>query len=229
LPIAFDFHSPEAVTTLSTGFRLLDKVTGIGGLPCGRITELMGPEVLSNSGALLVAAAMAARVQRKQQMATIIDLSRTFDPYQAERCGLMAPHLLLTRPENVFEALTVLERVGYDEGLVVLVWGLTTDLLAHVSPDLLKTLLARLRSLVKKSNSAFLFVTSPAEANPFSSANYPAGFALMDAADLRLWIQAESWTHRDGLDTGYRASLAVIKNRWAVAGAGAELRISLTR
>ncbi len=229
LPTAFDYHRPEAVARLSTGFRPLDKAIGLGGLPCGRITELMGPESLNSNGSLVVAAAIAGKVQRKQQIVTIIDLSGAFDPWQAERCGLMAPHLLLTRPENIFEALTVLERVGYDEGLVVVVWGPVVDLLAHVPPDLLKTLLARLRALVKKSNSAFLFVTSPVTDNPFSPANYPASFPLMEAADLRLWIQTESWTHRDGLNTAYRASLAVIKNRWAVAGAGVNLRVSLSR
>ena len=99
--------------TLSTGFRSLDKALGIGGLPRGKITELISPESLSSSGALLLAAGIAARVQRKQQIVTILDMGRYFDPWQAERCGLIAPQLLLTRPQTVFEALTTLGVGGH--------------------------------------------------------------------------------------------------------------------
>jgi hypothetical protein len=227
LPAAFTYRPPEEVPILSTGFRPLDKALGIGGLPCGRITELIGPGPLASSGPLAVATGIAAKVQRKQQFVTIIDLSHSFDPWQAERCGLIAPHLLLTRPESVFTTLTTLERVGQEEGLVVVVLGIVTNLLNHAQPGQLRTLLARLRALVKKSSSAFLFVTSPANDNPFSPANYPAGFPLIEAADIRLWIQTETWSQRDGVSTAYRASLAVIKNQWTVAGVGVDLKISL--
>jgi recombination protein RecA len=227
--MAFNFRSVVDVLSLSTGFRALDKALGVGGLPRGKITELLSADALSSSGALLIAAGIAAKVQRKQQIVTIIDLSRTFDPWQAERCGLIAPHLLLTRPDTVLGALTTLEEVAHREGLVLVVMGVVADLLNGAEADLLKTLLGRLRGIIRQSNSAFLFITSPLEDNPFAFANYPAGFPLAEVADIRLWIQDESWTHKEGIATAYKANLTVIKNQLAVAGTGADLKINMTR
>ncbi|NJN93006.1 MAG: hypothetical protein HC875_02410 [Anaerolineales bacterium] len=229
LPAAFNFRPAGQVVALPTGFRALDKALGIGGLPQGKITELMGTEVEASSGALLLAAGIAAKVQRKQQIVTIIDLSHQFDPWLGERCGLIAPQLLLTRPETAFAALTTLESVAGRDGLVMIVMGVVADLFSQTERNLLYTLLGRLRAIIRQSNSAFLFVTSPSDNSPFSPANYPAGFPLADIANIRLWIQEDTWTHQHGIATAYKASLAVIKNEWAVAGAGADIRINLTR
>lgn len=229
LPIAFNYRSAADILMLPTGFRALDKALGVGGLPCGKVIELMGPGPLSTSGVLAVAAGIAAKVQRKQQIVTIVDLSRHFDPWQAEQCGLIAPQLLLTRPETVFDTLTTLEGVSPQEGLVMIVLGIIGDLLDHAEPSILKTLLGRLRGIVRQSNSTFLFITSSLSDDPFDPANYPAGFPLDEVADIRLWIQAESWTHKDGLITAYKASLTVIKNQLAIAGTGADIRVNMTR
>jgi hypothetical protein len=227
LPAAFNFRPAVDVLTLATGFRPLDKALGIGGLPQGKVTELMSPEALADSGTLLLAAGIAARVQRKQQIVTILDLSHQFDPWQAERCGLIAPHLLLTRPATVLEALTTLESVATSQGLVVVVMGVVADLLGNAEPELLRNLLGRLRAIIRHSGSAFLFITSPVENNPFSPDNYPVGFPLAEIADIRLWVQTESWTHQDSIATAYKASVAVIKNQWAIAGVGADVKINL--
>jgi recombination protein RecA len=229
LPTAFDFRPATDIMTLSTGFRPLDKALGIGGLPRGKITELMSPGSLSTSGSLVLAAGIAARVQRKQQIVTILDMGHYFDPWQAERCGLVAPHLLLTRPETVFEALTTLEGVAGREGLVLVVMGVVVDLLKEAEPDLLKTLLGRLRTIIRQADSAFLFITSPLDDDPFNPANYPAGFPLAEIAEIRLWVQDESWTQRDGIAVAYKANLTVIKNQLAIAGTGANVRITMAR
>jgi recombination protein RecA len=229
LPTAFNYRPAVDISMLSTGFRSLDKALGIGGLPAGKITELMGPGPLASSGALVVAAGIGAKVQRKQRIVTIIDLSRHFDSWQAERCGLIAPQLLLAQPQTVFDTLTTLEGVSHQEGLVIVVLGVVADLLDHAEPGILKTLLGRLCSIVRQSQSACLFITSSLDDNPFSPTNYPAGFPLAEVADVRLWIQAETWTHKDGLTTAYKASLTVVRNQLAIAGTGADIRIAMTR
>jgi recombination protein RecA len=217
------------VDTLSTGLRTLDKTLGIGGLPCGKITELIGPgKTPLSDGVHCVAAKIGANVQRKQHLVTIIDMALNFDPWQAERCGLMAPHLLLSRPDTVFAALTTLESAARTQGLVIVNMGVVPDLLNHVEIDLLKTLLRRLHTIIRQSESVFLFLTNPLDGSAFTAANYPAGFPLADLADVRLWVQNESWTNKDGFATAYKASIAVIKNRLAAVGTGADVRIKLT-
>jgi RecA/RadA recombinase len=166
-------------------------------------------------------------VQRQQEIVTIIDMNHGFDPWHAERCGLIAPHLLLTRPDTIFAALTTMESAARNAELVVVVMGVVAELLRHVEADLLRTLLRRLHNIVRHSNSVFLFITVPRKKDPFSPANYPAGFPLAEMADIRLWLQDEVWTHKEGVATAYKANLTVIKNRLAMAGKGASIRIKL--
>jgi hypothetical protein len=229
IPTRLYHRAPVAnVDTLSTGLRSLDKTLGIGGLPCGQITELIGPGKMPLSdGVHCVAAKIGANVQRKQHLVTIIDMALNFDPWQAERCGLMTPHLLLSRPDTLLAALTTLESAARNQGLVIVNMGVVPNLFDHVETDSLKTLLRRLHAIIRQSESVFLFLTHPLADNAFTHNNYPAGFPLADLADVRLWVQNESWTNKDGFATAYKASIAVIKNRLAAAGVGADIRIKL--
>jgi hypothetical protein len=224
----FNYKEPISTPTLSTGIRPLDRAVGIGGLPVGKITELIGPGCGSiTGGSTLLAARIAARAQRQQQTVVIVDMAHSFDPWQAERCGLVAPQLLLTRPDTVFDAVATLEQAGRRAQLVIIALGIVSDLLSHIEPDLLNTLLRRIGHIVQTSSGAFLFSTSPINKDPFSPDNYPPGFQLGYLASLRLWLQNESWSFSDGLPTAYKASLTVIKNNLALAGKGANLHIKL--
>jgi RecA/RadA recombinase len=229
LPTRLDYR-PAVVKgpVLSTGLRPLDKTLSIGGLPGGHITELIGPAVSPPSdGVMCLAAKIGAKTQRQQLPVAIIDLPHTFDPWLAERCGLMAPHLFLTRPDTMLAALSTLESAARSPGLALVNLGVVSDLLRHAEPDLLKTLLGRLRVIVRQSNGVFLFITIPLDNNPFNPANYPAGFPLAELAAVRLWTQNESWTYKDSLATAYKATVTVIKNRLAAPGLGADIRLKL--
>jgi hypothetical protein len=228
VPRRLSLPSAEAVKATSTGLRPLDKATDLRGLPHGVIIELLEPgNSMSSGGAALVAAKIAARVQRQQEMVSVVDLCRGFDPWQAERAGLVAPHLLLTRPDTVFDAVASLETAAGEARLVVVVLGPVPDLLSHIEPRRLKTLLRRLQTIVRGSDSIFLFLTAPTQQDPFAPENYPPGFPLADVAALRLWLQDETFSYSDGVPTAYKATLTVIKNELALAGKGAKLRIKL--
>ena len=221
-------HQNDALA-LPTGFRSLDMALGIGGLPHGSITEMMSPGGnLTSNGVTNITYRIASKAQRKQQLVTVIDMNHSFDSWQAERCGFIAPHLLISRPETVLDALTTLENVAHNEGLVIVMMGFATDLLSHVQPNLLKTLLGRVRNIVRQSDCVFLISTSAQKNDPFSPTNYPPGFPLSELADVRLWIQDETWSYKDGLATAYKANLTVIKNTLTIAGKGADIRIKFS-
>jgi len=229
-PAALNYsRHQDDVLTLPTGFRSLDMALGIGGLPHGRITELMSPGGnLTSNGATNIAARIASKAQRKQQIVTVIDMNHSFDPWQAERCGFVAPHLLISRPETVLDALITLENVAHKEGLVIITMGFATDLLNHAQPSLLKTLLGRVRNIVRQSDCVYLFSTTAQKNDPFSPTNYPPGFPLSELADVRLWIQDETWSYKDGIATAYKSNLTVIKNTLTIAGKGADIRIKFS-
>lgn len=216
------------VVALATGLRPLDRALGYGGLPHSSIVELMGGGTpMASGGTTIIAAKIAAKVQRRQGTVAIIDLNHSFDPWQAERCGLVAPHLLLTRPGTLLETLSSLENAARTADLVVVVMGVPAELLEHVERPLRKNLLGRLNTIVRAAPGVFLFVTSPKKNDPFSPNNYPAGFPLAHAATVRLWLQDDTFTFADGVTTAYKASLTVIKNDLALAGKGANIRVKL--
>jgi len=223
------YKTAADIDTLTTGLRPLDKALGIGGLPRGYIVELIGmSDNAINGGTTCIAARIASKVQAQQGIVSIIDLARQFDPWQAERCGLIAPQLLLTQPDTVFNAITSLEQAARNAKLVILMMGVVEKLFNQVEADTLKVLLQRLRAIASGSESTFLIITFSPHNDPFIPQNYPAGFPLSEITAIRLWIQDEGWTRKVGLTTGYTANLAVVKNQFATPGKGAKLKISFT-
>ncbi len=223
-----DYKSAADVAVLATGLRPLDKALGIGGLPYSHITELIGPGITPISGgSLCIAARIGAKVQRRQEIVSIIDMNQSFDTWQAERCGLIASHLLHTQPDTIFEALTAIENAARNAQLTIVIMGIVAQLLRHIEPHLLKTLQSRLQKIVKQSNSAFLFITHPLKTDPFEVKNYPPNFLLADIAAIQIWVQEENWTYKAGLSTAYKANVTIIKNELAIAGKGGNIRIKL--
>lgn len=222
------YQPPANVAALATGLRPLDKALELGGLPHSTVIELVeSGSQLAGGGGAIIASRIAARVQHRQENVSIIDLSREFDPWQAERCGLAAPQLLLTRPETIFEALASLESAAKNAALVIVMMGRVPELLGHLEPYRRKTLLRRLQHIIHAAEGVCLLITSPAHKDPFDSANYPPGFPLAEVAAIRLWLQDENWTYHDGLATAYKTGITVIKNELATPGRGANIRVKL--
>jgi hypothetical protein len=230
LPTQLSFKAPvTGLKVQATGFRPLDKALGVGGLPRGHLIELIAAgTTIATGGTTVVAAKIAAKMQRQQDTITIIDLNHSFDPWQAERCGLVAPHLFLIRPNTIFAAVTALESAARHAQLVVVVMGTVADLLQHLDPTALKTLLRRIQHIVKASDSVFLCITTPQKNDPFNPANYPPAFPLTEATPIRLWLQEENWSYKNGLSIAYKATVTVIKNDLALAGKSAAVRVKFS-
>ena len=81
---------------LPTGFSTLDEALIIGGLPHGRISEIIGAPT---SGMATVALRVLANAQNEDKVAVFVDPSHTFDPDYAVRCGLILSQLILVRDE----------------------------------------------------------------------------------------------------------------------------------
>lgn len=73
------------VTGLPTGNLTIDNMTGIGGFPSGRITELVGPP---SSGKTTAALQCAARVQQNGGVVFFNDFEKALDPDYAVALGL---------------------------------------------------------------------------------------------------------------------------------------------
>jgi len=228
IPAGRSRYPAKKKTVISTGLRGVDRALEIGGLPRGAITELICSPTAADEGVnSYLTARLAAGLQRQQQAVTIIDMSGRFDPWQAERAGLVAPQLLLSRPATVFRALNNIEKAANRDGVVIVMMGHVPGLLRQASPKLRRTLLFRLRSITHQSDSAFVVVTEAAGKNPFSPVNYPRGLPLGELAVVRVWLEMEGASPRAKSLTTCKVRLTVIKNRLASAGKGAVIRIKL--
>ena len=84
----------DIVAHIPTGFPALDRALGSGGLPKGKICELVGP---ATSGKTTLALKFLAQAQaRGAGQIAYIDQARYFDADYAYRCGLDLSRLLLS-------------------------------------------------------------------------------------------------------------------------------------
>jgi recombination protein RecA len=197
---------------------------GIGGIPRGRISELIG---IPTSGMSTLALKITAQAQERGVTAVYLDLERTFDPDYARRCGVRLSHLTVIHPYNVLQALAILS----DFVIIGRIDLLVFDMPAHLQnePQIarkLSTTLGRLLSPLSKSGSTLLFLTNlPAQVSPTLS-TYPNQAILPYFATIRLLLQKERWLYKQRDVRGYEAQVLVVKNK--LAPPGQQVHISIT-
>lgn len=205
---------PAAATApaIPTGFAALDAaLNGCGGIPRGRLTELLRAPT---SGMTTVALKVMAQAQQGGADAAYLDLPRTFDPDYAARCGVNLHRLLLVRPHSGPEALEMVYHLLRQRRLGLLIFDSAAAL--HAAPPT-PTALSQLVAPLAQSATALLFLTPQQYGGALSPANYPPGFALPHRAALRLTLTKERWLDRGRDVRGYEARVVVLKNKlgWA--------------
>ncbi len=218
--------APLPVPSISTTFAELDAALGIGGIPRGRLTEIVGP---ATSGKVTLAAKILASAQRERGAITAwLDLSRTCDPDYMHRCGIDLERLLVVRPEAhdaVADTLAIALHLVESNTLAALVFDGMADLkgVKGIEPLLAGTL-ERLAAVVAAGQTAVIFLSEP-------HAQYRT---LAHLAALRLEIHRERWITRGGERggergsdvRGYEGQVKITKNRLGRPGATVPLRIT---
>ena len=195
-----------AVPCIPTGFPALDRALGSGGLPRGRVCELVGP---ATSGKTTLALRFLAQAQGVAgQQVAYIDQALYFDPDYAHRCNLDLSRLLVGTSHDLREALATAEALAHSGGLAALVFD-TLDFLWTDSSaaSLLAATLNRLPAPLARSGTVLLILhESPAGSSPALS-------TLAHCATVRLQVVRERWLHQHGDIRGYKARVEVLKNR----------------
>jgi recombination protein RecA len=99
-----DSEAAGGVEVVSTGIMPLDVALGAGGMPCGRIVEIYGPE---SSGKTTVALHIIAEVQKNGGIAAFIDAEHALDPLYARNLGVNIDDLLVSQPDSGEQALEI--------------------------------------------------------------------------------------------------------------------------
>lgn len=196
--------------TVSTGFAGLDALLGTGGLPRAVSASLRGAR---SSGKTTLALHCVAQAQAAGAIAAIIDIGRTFDPLEAASRGIDLRWLLIVRPADAEEGLSI---------AASLLSGRAVDLLLVDLPERLaarhEASLRRLAAHARRTD-ARLIVLEPA------GLDGQLHGALAEVVGLRLELEHRDWLRLGRDVVGRRVSVNVAKNRFGPPGRAAEIEI----
>lgn len=216
----------EARTTpavLPSGFAELDAALGIGGVPRGRLTELLGTPT---SGMTTLALRFVALAQAAGELAGFLDLGKTFDAEYAALLGVDLAALLLVRPASAADALEILHALIASGGLGVLVVDCLA-LLQSVPADaaLLERTLRALPATLARSPCALVALTPlPYTPGMTQSIGYSGSFVAHTAA-IRLHVAREEWAPVAYGPPGCHARVSVLKHQLAATGGDTQILI----
>jgi recombination protein RecA len=222
------------VAHIATGFPELDQALGIGGIPRGRISEIIG---VPTSGMATLALKIVAHSQAGNGTAVYVDPDHIFDPDYAARCGVDLRRLILVHPRNYRQAIFIAEDFVSGGGVGVLVVGVSFQQPAGAQTAELSAALARLLAPLGRSDCALLFLTAlPLTSAAVDSAavtsaavdlsHYPDRLSLPGYTAVRLLIQRERWLYGQRDIRGYQAQVQIVKNKLGRAGQQVSLAIT---
>lgn len=216
------------VSYISTGCLELDYALGIGGLPCGRITEIYGPE---SSGKTTVALSVIAEAQKNGGMAAFIDAEHALDPAYAEKLGVDVENLFVSQPDTGEQALEITEALVRSGAIDVIVVDSVAALVpkaeiegemgdSHVGLQarLMSQALRKLAGVISKSNTIAIFINQLREkvgvvyGNPETTTG---GRALKFYASVRLDVRRGEVLKNGNEMVGNRTKVKVVKNKVA--------------
>jgi recombination protein RecA len=213
-----------AIPVVATGFPVLDEALGIGGLPRGRITEILGAP---SSGMSTLILKLIANVQAEGETAVYLDVERVFDPAYATRCGVVLEQLILIRPYKLSQAMAILQDFIDGGGAAVIICDLPAYLLQSTAmvEAVARALDRSLASLGRSSCALICLISLPPGTSPALD-HYPPGMTLPHLATIRLLLQRERWVYHRRDIRGYQVEAVIVKNKLGKAGQTVRLTIT---
>src|SRR5436189_2922611 len=216
------------VPIISTGSLGLDIALGIGGVPCGRVIEIYGPE---SSGKTTLALQIVAEAQKNGGMGAYIDAEHALDLGYAKKLGVRTDDLLVSQPDHGEQALEIAETLVRSGALDVLVIDSVAALVpkaeiegemgdAHMGLQarLMSQALRKLTGTISKSRTIVVFINQIRMkigimfGNPETTTG---GNALKFYASVRLDIRRLGALKHGDEVIGSRTKVKVVKNKVA--------------
>ncbi|MFQ5699556.1 MAG: recombinase RecA [Myxococcota bacterium] len=219
-----DIHIP----VIPTGSPSLDIALGVGGLPCGRVIEIFGPE---SSGKTTLTLHAIAECQKRGGVTAFIDAEHALDVSYAAKLGVNTEELLVSQPDTGEQALEIADmliRSGAVDLVVVdsvaalvpraEIEGEMGDTHVGLQARLMSQALRKLTGNLGRSHTCMIFINQIRMkigvmfGNPETTSG---GNALKFYASVRLDIRRIGQI-KDGNDAvGNRTRVKVVKNKCA--------------
>ncbi len=226
------------IEAVSTGSLSIDIALGIGGLPCGRVVEIYGPE---SSGKTTLTLQVIAEAQKKGKTCAFVDAEHALDPVYAEKLGVNIDDLLVSQPDTGEQALEICDMLvrsgAVDVVIVDSVAALTPkaeiegemgDSHVGLQARLMSQALRKLTANIKRSNTLCIFINQIRMkigvmfGNPETTTG---GNALKFYSSVRLDIRRIGAVKEGDEVVGNETRVKVVKNKVAPPFKQAEFMI----
>lgn len=220
---------PEVdIEVISTSSLLIDRALGVGGLPKGRITEIMGNE---SSGKTTLTLHVIAELQKQGGTAAFIDAEHALDPTYARALGVNTDNLILSQPDYGEQALEILDKLIDTKVVDLIVVDSVAALVPKAELDgemednqmglqarLMSKAMRKITSKVHKSNVTVIFINQFRSKIGIVFGNpevTTGGNALKFYSTVRMEIR-KSTAIKDGEEViGNKTKIKIIKNKVA--------------
>lgn len=215
------------VGVLSTGNYEVDKMLGVGGMPTGRIVEIMGAEGL---GKTMMALCMAAQAQKEGHKVLYIDAEHDLDPIWASYLGVDMDELLLCQPDYGEQALDIaqmLMKTGAVKLIIVdsvaalapksVIEGTIEDNHVAALPRMMSQAMSVMRPIVKKTDTCLVLLNQIRDKIGFmqSGTQSSGGRAIRFYSSVRLELKRMG-DYKEGTEIlGTKVQAKTIKNKVA--------------
>jgi hypothetical protein len=190
--------APSAARAVVTsGFPALDAATGLGGFPCGRITELIGQPTAGRETVAARTVAAAGGVSAWVDVPGLVDVD------QLARSGVDLARLFLLRPRQPIDALGIAAQAISSGNFRVVVLDALADLASGAETSMAVAQFVRVVvPALGRTTAAALVLSAPEQRfRP-----------LAHAAALRIALVKVGLIRQGGVFRGWRTQASVLKS-----------------
>jgi recombination protein RecA len=216
------------VDVISTRNKEIDKITGIGGIPRGRITEIYGPE---SGGKTTLTLHLIAEVQAKGGKAAFIDAEHALDPTYATNLGVNVDALYCCQPDCGEDALQVVEILINSGAFAIVVVDSVAALVPRAELDaemdeqqmglqgrLMSKAMRKLLKAVSRTKTSLVFINQIRDKLGVmfgSPETTTGGRALKFASSMRIDVRRISSEKKGEKIVGNETKVKIAKNKLA--------------